>query len=150
MSEVLEQGQHDRRDQELEHLCRLVRDLELKVRGRRRRRNRSESLEGLISMRGSHGEASCQFDSCRSRDRSRDFVDRDSVSSERCRPRNAAIDTMSCVLRRTAWSPFSDAIKRAYMPRRFSRLPFISYDGKIDPIEHVNNYIQMMSLHSQK
>ena len=35
------------------------------------------------------------------------------------------------------------------MPRRFSRPPFISYDGKADPVEHVNHYIQMMSLYNQ-
>ena len=34
------------------------------------------------------------------------------------------------------------------MPTRFTRLPFNSYDGKIDPVEHVNHYIQMMSLHT--
>ena len=26
--------------------------------------------------------------------------------------------------------------------------PFNSYDGKIDPMEHVSHYIQMMSLHT--
>ena len=34
------------------------------------------------------------------------------------------------------------------MPSRFTRPPFNSYDRKTDPIEHVNHYIQMMSLHS--
>ncbi|XP_075665734.1 uncharacterized protein LOC142635474 [Castanea sativa] len=33
------------------------------------------------------------------------------------------------------------------MPSRFTWLPFNSYDGKTDPIEHVSHYIQMMSLH---
>ena len=35
------------------------------------------------------------------------------------------------------------------MLRRFSKPPFISYDGKTDPVEHVNHYIQMMSLYNQ-
>ena len=35
------------------------------------------------------------------------------------------------------------------MPRRFIRPPFISYDGKEDPIEHVIHYIQMMSLYNK-
>ena len=35
------------------------------------------------------------------------------------------------------------------MPSRFTRPPFISYDGKIDPVEHVSHYIQMMSLYNQ-
>ena len=34
------------------------------------------------------------------------------------------------------------------MPSRFTRPPFNFYDRKTDPVEHVNHYIQMMSLHS--
>ena len=35
------------------------------------------------------------------------------------------------------------------MLRRFSRPPFLSYDGKANLVEHVSHYIQMMSLYSQ-
>lgn len=35
------------------------------------------------------------------------------------------------------------------MPSRFNRTPFISYDGKIDPVKHVSHYIQMMFLYNQ-
>ena len=34
------------------------------------------------------------------------------------------------------------------MPSRFTRPLFNSYDGKTDPVEHVNHYIHMMSLHT--
>ncbi|XP_050242492.1 uncharacterized protein LOC126691499 [Quercus robur] len=34
------------------------------------------------------------------------------------------------------------------MPDRFARPPFNCYDGKIDLVEHVSHYIQMMSLHT--
>ena len=34
------------------------------------------------------------------------------------------------------------------MLSRFTHPPFNSYNGKMDPIEHVNHYIQMMSLHT--
>ena len=34
------------------------------------------------------------------------------------------------------------------MPSRFTLLPFNSFDGKTDLVEHVNHYIQMMSLHT--
>ena len=34
------------------------------------------------------------------------------------------------------------------MPDRFTRPPFNSYDGKMDPVEHVSHYIQIMSLHT--
>ena len=34
------------------------------------------------------------------------------------------------------------------MLSRFTRPPFNSYDGKMDLVEHVSHYIQMMSLHT--
>ena len=34
------------------------------------------------------------------------------------------------------------------MPSRFTRPPFNSYNGKMDPVEHVSHYIHMMSLHA--
>ena len=83
--EVPEQEQRDRRDQKLEHLCRLVRDLELEVQGRHQRRNHNESPKGLVSAGVSYGEASRQSGSHLCRDRSRDFANRDSVSPEWCR-----------------------------------------------------------------
>ncbi|XP_030936143.1 uncharacterized protein LOC115961278 [Quercus lobata] len=58
------------------------------------------------------------------------------------------MDAMSHDLHRAARSPFLDSIERALMPSRFMRLPFNSYDGKTDPVEHVSHYIQMMSLHT--
>ena len=59
------------------------------------------------------------------------------------------MDTMSHALHRAARSSFSNNIEWAPMPRRFTRPPFNSYDGKTDPIEHVSHYIQMMSLHTR-
>ncbi|XP_023881004.1 uncharacterized protein LOC111993397 [Quercus suber] len=58
------------------------------------------------------------------------------------------MDAMSRALRRAARSPFSDDIERAQMPNRFTRPPFNICETKRDPIEHVNHYIHMMSLHS--
>ena len=76
----------DRRDQELKCLCRMVRDLELEEQGRRRQRNREKHVKGSTSVRGSHGEASHQSSSHRSRNRSLEYVDRDLVSPEGRRP----------------------------------------------------------------
>ena len=39
----------------MEHLCRLVRDLELEARGRRRRRDHEEREEGFTSVGGRYG-----------------------------------------------------------------------------------------------
>ena len=55
---------------------------------------------------------------------------------------------MSQALRRATKSPFSEEIEQAPIPSRFTRPPFISYDGKTNLVEHVSHYIQMMSLHN--
>ncbi|XP_023895557.1 uncharacterized protein LOC112007446 [Quercus suber] len=54
------------------------------------------------------------------------------------------MDAMSHALRRAVWSLFSTDIKRDPMLDKFTRPPFNSYDGKTDPVEHVNHYIQMI------
>ena len=58
------------------------------------------------------------------------------------------MDAMSRSLSRVARLPFVDDIERAPMPSRFTHLPFNSYDGKTDSVEHISHYIQMMSLHA--
>ena len=58
------------------------------------------------------------------------------------------MDAIRRALRRSARSPFLGDIEWAPMPSRFTRPPFNSYDGKMDPVENVSHYIQMMSLHS--
>ena len=101
-------------------------------------------------MGGHSGARSHQFGSHRHRDHSWEYADRDSISPKERRPRNAAMDTMSCALRRAARSPFSRDIEKASMPSKFTRSPFNSYDGKTDLVEHVSHYIQMMSLHTHR
>ena len=66
MSGALRRNHFDRRDEELKQmdeelkcLHRLVRDLELEVRGRRRRRDNEEQGKGSASMEGHHGAGSC-------------------------------------------------------------------------------------------
>lgn len=63
---------------------------------------------------------------------------------------SAALDTISRALQRADRSPFSDKIECTKIPRRFNCPPFTCYDDKIDPVEHVSHYIQIMSLYSQK
>ena len=64
------------RDEELEHLQRLVRNLELKARGRCRRRDHKERGEGSASVGGNHGADSHQSGSHRHQDRSWEYTDR--------------------------------------------------------------------------
>ena len=67
MSGASRHGQFDERDQELEQLRRLVRDLELEARGRRQRRDRDneEMKDGSVGSRGGEefgqpGSRQCQ------------------------------------------------------------------------------------------
>ena len=120
----------------------------MQARGRRQGRDHKEQGEGSASVGGHRGVGSHQSESHQHRDRSWEYVDRDSISPEERRPQNVAMDAMSCVLRRAARSPFSRDIERAPMPSRFIRPLFNSYDGKTDLIEHVSHYIQMMSFHT--
>ena len=56
-------GQLDKRDQELERLCRLVRDLEFEAKGRRQRRDRDNQENRDGSEGNQCGEGSNQFGS---------------------------------------------------------------------------------------
>ena len=136
----------DGRDEKLERLCRLVRDLELDARSRHRRRDHEELEEGSASVWGCYGEGSHRSGSCRHWDWLREYTDRNSISLEKRRPRNATMDAMSRALHRAARSPFSGDIEQAPMPSKFTWPLFNSYDGKMDPVEHVSHYNQMMSL----
>ena len=70
----------ERKDEELECLCRLVRDLELEARGRHRGRDHEERGEESASVGGRHGAESHQSGSHRHWDCSREYVDRESIS----------------------------------------------------------------------
>ena len=72
----------DKKDEKLECLHRLVRDLELKARGKRRRRDRKELAKGSANVKGGYGEMSHQSSSHRHQDRSREYADWDSISLE--------------------------------------------------------------------
>jgi len=122
--------------------------LELEVRGRRRRRDHEEREKGLASVGGRYGEASYRSGSHRHRDRSREYANRDSISPEEQRPWNAVMDAMSRTLCKAARSLYSRDIEWALMPSRFTWPLFNSYNGKMDSMEHVSQYIQMMSLHT--
>ena len=70
----------DKRDEELERLRRLVKDLELEARGRHWKRDREERVEGSVNVGGSYGEVSYQSGSHRHWDWSQEYADRDSIS----------------------------------------------------------------------
>ena len=106
--------------------------------GSRQRQDRSHSWESRQRRDCSHSLESHQRQDCSC---SREYANRGLDSPEEQQPRNVAMDEMSRALRRTARSPFSDDIKRAPMPSRFTSLPFNSYDWKTGPVEHVNHYI---------
>ena len=58
---------------------------------------------------------------------------------------NAMNETLSQVAR----SPFTRSIEDASLPRRFHQPTFSLYNGRTDPMEHVNHFCQKMAVHSK-
>lgn len=70
----------DKRDEENEHLQRIVKELELEAQGKRQRRDHEEHTKGSVSIESGHREASHQFGSHRHKYQSQEYADRDSIS----------------------------------------------------------------------
>lgn len=121
--------------------------MEIEFRGQHRRRDHEGSSDDLdyTGRESSHGGGSH-----RSTDKSHETMGhwQESPHRRRHEHHNAALDAMSCVLRKAAWSPFSDEIECTEMPRCFTRPSFTIYNEKTDSVEHISHYIQMMSLYS--
>ena len=120
---------------------RQIKELELEMRGRHRRRDNNHGSSSSHT-RGS----SRQSRSCLSRDRSNKYWKDCSrlLRRERRRRPNATLNAMSMALWRVGCSPFTEEINHTKMPRHFTWPPFTCYGGKIDPLEHVSHYIQLM------
>ena len=63
--------------------------------------------------------------------------------------RSLGNDAMSKALDRISKSPFTRKIERARLPRRFHQPTFTVYNGRTDPVEHMNQFNQRMAIHSQ-
>ena len=48
-------------------------------------------------------------------------------------------DAISKALCQISQSPFLEEIKKTNLPKRFTRLTFTIYDGKMDLVEHVSH-----------
>ena len=58
-------------------------------------------------------------------------------------------DVMKKALSQISKSPFTRGIEKAKLPRRFHQPTFVMYNGRTDPVEHVSQFKQKMSIHSQ-
>ena len=58
-------------------------------------------------------------------------------------------DVMKKALSQISKSPFTRGIEKAKLPRRFHQPTFAMYNGRTDPVEHVSQFKQKMSIHSQ-
>ena len=88
ISSASRHGHFDKRDEEHECLHRLVRDLELEVRGRHWRREHDDQKEGSSSRGGRYGAKSHQSSSHQRRDCScsQDYANQDSDSLKEGQP----------------------------------------------------------------
>ena len=58
-------------------------------------------------------------------------------------------NVMKKVLSQISKSPFTRGIEKAKLPRRFHQPTFTMYNGRTDPVEHVSQFKQKMTVHSQ-
>ena len=58
-------------------------------------------------------------------------------------------DVMKKALSQISKSPFTQGIERAKLPRRFHQPTFAMYNGRMNPVEHVSQFKQKMTVHSQ-
>ena len=63
--------------------------------------------------------------------------------------RGVGTNVMKKALSQISKSPFTRRIERAKLPRRFHQPTFAMYNGRTDPIEHVSQFKQKMTVHSQ-
>ena len=64
-------------------------------------------------------------------------------------PRGLGNDAMSRALDQLSKSPFTCHIEGAILPRRFQQPNFTIYNCKTDPVEHVSQFNQRMSVRSK-
>nr|XP_023906299.1 uncharacterized protein LOC112018022 [Quercus suber] len=58
-------------------------------------------------------------------------------------------DALNSALSQVSKSPFTRRIKDANLPRRFHQSVFTIYNGRTDPVEHVNHFSQRMAVHTK-
>ena len=63
--------------------------------------------------------------------------------------RGVGTNVMKKVLSQISKSPFIRRIEKAKLPRRFHQPTFAMYNGRTDPVEHVSQFKQKMTVHSQ-
>ena len=63
--------------------------------------------------------------------------------------RGVGTNVMKKALSQISKSPFTRRIERAKLPRRFHQPTFAMYNGRTDPIEHVSQFKQKITVHSQ-
>ena len=63
--------------------------------------------------------------------------------------RGVGTNVMKKALTQISKSPFTLGIEKAKLPRRFHQPTFAMYNGRTDPVEHVRQFKQKMTVHSQ-
>jgi len=58
-------------------------------------------------------------------------------------------DALSKVLKQISKSPFTRRIEEGKLPQQFTQPTFTAYNGRTDPVKHVNHFNQRMAVHSR-
>ena len=62
--------------------------------------------------------------------------------------KGVGIDVMKKALSQISKSPFTREIEKAKLSRRFHQLTFTMYNGRTDPVKHINQFKQKMAVHA--
>ena len=64
-------------------------------------------------------------------------------------PQASGDDAMSKALQQISHSSFSEEIEKTNLPHRITKPTFTIYNGKTNPMEHVNHYNQSVAMYSR-
>ncbi|XP_050278189.1 uncharacterized protein LOC126719705 [Quercus robur] len=124
-----------------------INDLKRKLRRAQRRQSRSSSdtssneEEDVSYTRRSRTPPSETFS-----------YEKESRPERRCKSPSGKVlanDAMNKALDQVSKSPFAHRIEGAKLPRRLNQPTFAIYNGRADPVEHVSQFNQRMTIHSQ-
>ena len=135
---------HEQADEK--DLQREIEDLKRKL--RRAQRKQTPSSSDVSS--NDEGDASYRKHSETPPSESYSYKEEHSYKRRRKSPsgRGVGIKVMKKVLSQISKSPFTQGIEKAKLPRRFHQPTFTIYNGRTDPVEHVNQFKQKMAVYS--
>ena len=136
---------HEQADEK--DLQREIEDLKRKL----RRTQRKQTPSSFDVSSNDEGDASYREHSETPHSESYSYEEEHSHKKRRKSPSGRGVGTkvMKKALNQISKSPFTRGIEKEKLPKRFHQPTFTMYNGCTDPVEHVSQFKQKMTVHSQ-